>query len=275
MAAKKTSAVSADKSVAAKTTDGKRAPAKNAAAGVTAPKTAAKKSSAKQPAAKKTDATRPATKAAASKAATKAAASKAASNKAATGKAASNKAVAKKAPAKKAPAKTATAKKAATGSKPNQERAAAKTAPAKTTSRAKARRAKNGSSRLAVREGERPWTAGEIAEVRETLDFDATRLKSEIVAAEREIGQLLRAGSEGAGNDQADVGSNTFERDHEMSMVKNARENLELVQEAVRRIDAGSYGVCESCDRPIGKMRLQAFPRATLCMECKQRQERR
>ncbi|MDQ3481094.1 MAG: TraR/DksA C4-type zinc finger protein [Actinomycetota bacterium] len=266
MAAKKTSAVSADKSVAAKTTDGKRAPAKNAAAGVTAPKTAAKKSSAKQPAAKKTDATRPATKAAASKAAT---------GKAATGKAASNKAVAQKAPAKKAPAKTATAKKAATGSKPNQERAAAKTAPAKTTSRAKARRAKNGSSRLAVREGERQWTAGEIAEVRETLDFDATRLKSEIVAAEREIGQLLRAGSEGAGNDQADVGSNTFERDHEMSMVKNARENLELVQEAVRRIDAGSYGVCESCDRPIGKMRLQAFPRATLCMECKQRQERR
>lgn len=257
MAAKKTSAVSADKSVAAKTTDGKRAPAKNAAAGVvTAPKTAAKKASAKQPAAKKTDATRPASKAAASKVA----ASKAATSKA---------------PAKKAPAKTATTKKAATVSKPNQEQAAAKTAPAKTTSGGRATRAKNGSSRLAVREGERPWTAGEIAQVRKTLDFDATRLKSEIVAAEREIGQLLRAGSEGAGNDQADVGSNTFERDHEMSMVKNARENLELVQEAVRRIDAGSYGVCESCDRPIGKMRLQAFPRATLCMECKQRQERR
>ncbi|MDX6368365.1 MAG: hypothetical protein QOK30_3441, partial [Nocardioidaceae bacterium] len=34
-------------------------------------------------------------------------------------------------------------------------------------------------------------------------------------------------------------------------------------------------GVCESCGNPVGKMRLQAFPRATLCMECKQRQERR
>ncbi|MBA2445773.1 MAG: TraR/DksA C4-type zinc finger protein [Nocardioidaceae bacterium] len=111
--------------------------------------------------------------------------------------------------------------------------------------------------------------------MRTTLDFDATRLQGEIVAAEREIGQLLRESGEGAGNDQADVGSNTFERDHEMSMVKNARENLELVQEAVKRVDAGSYGRCESCDQPIGKMRLLAFPRATLCMECKQRQERR
>ncbi len=104
---------------------------------------------------------------------------------------------------------------------------------------------------------------------------DATRLEAEISAAETEIGQLLREGGEGAGNDQADVGSNTFERDHEMSMAKNARANLELVQEAVKRIDDGTYGVCESCGNPIGKMRLQAFPRATLCMECKQRQERR
>ena len=58
-------------------------------------------------------------------------------------------------------------------------------------------------------------------------------------------------------------------------MAKNARENLELVQAAIQRIDEGSYGICESCGEPIGKMRLQAFPRATLCMQCKQRQERR
>jgi DnaK suppressor protein len=41
------------------------------------------------------------------------------------------------------------------------------------------------------------------------------------------------------------------------------------------RIDAGTYGVCESCGQPIGKARLLAFPRATLCVACKQRQERR
>lgn len=145
---------------------------------------------------------------------------------------------------------------------------ASKTAAAKKTAPAK-------KGRLAVREGETPWTAKEIAEVRATLDHDAERLQAEITSAESEINQLLREGGEGAGNDQADVGSNTFERDHEMSMAKNARENLELVQAAIARIDEGSYGICESCGEPIGKMRLQAFPRATLCMQCKQRQERR
>jgi DnaK suppressor protein len=128
---------------------------------------------------------------------------------------------------------------------------------------------------LAVREGERPWSAREVAEVRELLESDKERLQTEISAAEEEIGQLLREGGEGAGNDQADVGSNTFERDHEMSMARNARDNLRLVNEAIARLDDGTYGVCESCGRPIGKMRLQAFPRATLCMECKQKQERR
>ena len=67
----------------------------------------------------------------------------------------------------------------------------------------------------------------------------------------------------------------TFERDHEMTMAKNARESLNLIEAALARIDDGSYGVCESCGQAIGKMRLQAFPRATLCMECKQRQDRR
>jgi DnaK suppressor protein len=172
------------------------------------------------------------------------------------------------APAKKAPAKPvpATRKTAAPAGGAAQEKA-----PAKRPTTAAGRSA----AKLAVREGEPAWTAGEIAELRETLIADAERLRIEIRAAETEIGQLLREGGEGAGNDQADVGSNTFERDHEMSMAKNARANLELVEGAVKRIDAGTYGVCESCGNPVGKMRLQAFPRATLCMECKQRQERR
>jgi DnaK suppressor protein len=206
---------------------------------------------------------------------------------------------AKSRPAKAAPtAKTAAAKPAvsakptraaqpaaATGKKATAKQvpAASKTTqPANGTARAKApakrpptTAAGRSAAKLAVREGEPAWTAAEIAELRETLVADAERLRVEIRAAETEIGQLLREGGEGAGNDQADVGSNTFERDHEMSMAKNARANLELVESAVKRIDAGTYGVCESCGNPVGKMRLQAFPRATLCMECKQRQERR
>jgi DnaK suppressor protein len=130
-------------------------------------------------------------------------------------------------------------------------------------------------AKLAVRSGESPWTAREVTEVKAALESDALRLQTEITDAEEEIAALMRAGGEGAGHDQADVGSNTFERDHEMTLARNAGENLALVRDALTRIDNGTYGVCESCGKAVGKARLQAFPRATLCMECKQRQERR
>jgi RNA polymerase-binding transcription factor DksA len=46
-------------------------------------------------------------------------------------------------------------------------------------------------------------------------------------------------------------------------------------ERALERLEDRTYGVCESCGNPIGKRRLMVFPRATLCMTCKQREERR
>jgi RNA polymerase-binding transcription factor DksA len=60
-----------------------------------------------------------------------------------------------------------------------------------------------------------------------------------------------------------------------MSLANNARDMLAQAEHALVRLDDGSYGICESCGNPIGKLRLQAFPRATLCVTCKQREERR
>jgi DnaK suppressor protein len=125
-----------------------------------------------------------------------------------------------------------------------------------------------------VRSDEKPWTAKELAKVRGALETEAERLREEIHEAEEEIAGLFRDGGDGAGHDQADVGSSTFERDHEMSLANHSRELLTQVGHALERIDNGSYGNCESCGNPIGKLRLMAFPRATLCVACKQRQER-
>jgi DnaK suppressor protein len=50
---------------------------------------------------------------------------------------------------------------------------------------------------------------------------------------------------------------------------------LDQSERALARIADGTYGVCEVCGNPIGKNRLMAFPRATMCMTCKQREERR
>ena len=55
----------------------------------------------------------------------------------------------------------------------------------------------------------------------------------------------------------------------------NQRELLLQTEKALDRLEDGTYGVCEQCGEPIGKLRLMAFPRATLCMDCKRREERR
>ncbi len=71
------------------------------------------------------------------------------------------------------------------------------------------------------------------------------------------------------------MGSKNFEREHGLSLARNARNLLVQSERALVRIDGGTYGSCEICGQAIGKMRLQAFPRATLCVRCKAREERR
>ncbi|HJV13207.1 MAG TPA: TraR/DksA C4-type zinc finger protein [Propionibacteriaceae bacterium] len=128
---------------------------------------------------------------------------------------------------------------------------------------------------LPVRAGEDPWTKAEINEVKQALIEDIARFESQIEISTAELVGLLRDGSEGAGRDPADVGSANFERDAEMSLANNAREMLDQSRLALRHIELGTYGSCDNCGQPIGKGRLQAFPRATLCVTCKQREERR
>ena len=128
---------------------------------------------------------------------------------------------------------------------------------------------------LQVREDETPWTAAELREVRTELEHDVARLTSEIEMAETGLHELLRDSGDGTGDDQADAGAKTFEREQEIALANNSREMLVQSNRALTAIDDGTYGVCESCALPVGKMRLQAFPRATLCVSCKQRQERR
>ena len=123
--------------------------------------------------------------------------------------------------------------------------------------------------------GEAPWSASELKAIRVELSKELTRLKHELELIEAEMEDLIADSGEGAGDDQADSGTKTFEREHEMSLVINARDMVLQTERALVRIDNKSYGNCEDCSNPIGKERLHVFPRATLCMICKQKEERR
>lgn len=129
--------------------------------------------------------------------------------------------------------------------------------------------------RFPVGEGEDPWTAAELEELADALLADAARLETELAQADKELSELLRNSGEGAGDDQADYGSSALEREHELSVVNNMRDRQLQTLRALDRLRDGIYGACENCGGPIGKARLEAFPRVTLCVTCKAREERR
>jgi RNA polymerase-binding protein DksA len=271
------------KKAAAKKSVAKKAPAKKAPA---------KKSVAKKAPAKKTVAKKTVAKKAVKQAPAKKAVKQAPAKKAPAKKAPAKKSVAKKAPAKveapKAPAPKSSAKPVKTepevveppappvikkfGNIVQMPKKKAKPVPGIT--KVISPRPSIGPKILMVREDESPWTKSELNQIRKALHLDETRLLEEIEMAEIGLADLIRDSGDGAGDDQADAGSKTFEREHEMSLANNAREMLLQVRHALGRIDDGSYGVCEGCGKAIGKLRLQAFPRATLCMGCKVAEER-
>ena len=214
----------------------------------------------------------------AAKKATKKAAKKAA-------KKAVKKTAAKKSAAGKSPAKTAAATEAAEAAEQTgAHRVVAKKSASRTTAAAgkgasavpQARvAAATAPGELAVRPGEDPWTPEEVAEARAELSSEVMRLRSELEASGAALAGLMRDSGDGAGDDDADTGTKNITREHELSLAANAQEMLEQSERALARLDAGTYGLCEVCGNPIGKARMQAFPRATLCVEDKQKQERR
>jgi RNA polymerase-binding protein DksA len=119
------------------------------------------------------------------------------------------------------------------------------------------------------------WTVDELAEVRADLVREIGERRADYDRAMTELHALQQTSGDGAGDDQADAGSKTFEREQELSIANNRRDLLVQMERAMERLDKGTYGRCESCHEPIMKARLQAFPSATLCVRCKQREERR
>jgi DnaK suppressor protein len=90
---------------------------------------------------------------------------------------------------------------------------------------------------VVVSESEAPWSNAEIKAVRTEISKELERLRKELAIVELEMDELIQESGEGAGDDQADAGTKTFEREHEMSLVINARDMVLQTERALERID--------------------------------------
>ena len=234
----------------------KKAPAKKPAAKKAAPakKPAAKKAPAKKPAAKKAA---PAKKVVAKKpapkkapAAKKPVAKKAPAKKPVAGKAAP------KAAAKKPAAKAAPAKKPA--AKPAPKPVAAKSAPKAPAKKAEKRYSKRDLELF------RKLLQQKKSELMESLDSIQTN--AIYTSHSDQTGELSGVGT----NHLADAASDINALETNFGLAEREGKLLRYIEEAIKRVDDGTYGVCKGCGDLIPKARLQAVPTATRCVDCKQ-----
>jgi DnaK suppressor protein len=117
-------------------------------------------------------------------------------------------------------------------------------------------------------------TSPEFNALRELLAAEAARLLADIQAHREQLvepasatGNSFIAGTEGADADADD--------ERELALLQRSQRELDDVNAALRKLDSGRYGQCERCGETIAPARLQALPRARLCLECQRAAEQR
>ena len=104
--------------------------------------------------------------------------------------------------------------------------------------------------------------------VAEALDYLHKENPSSL---EEETGELV---SGSADQHMADTATETVDREIDYTLEATDGRLLQAIDDALARIDAGTYGTCVNCGARIATERLEAMPWATLCIECKRKEER-
>ena len=73
----------------------------------------------------------------------------------------------------------------------------------------------------------------------------------------------------------ADVATDTYDREFSLGLASNERKMLYEFDDALKKIEEGTFGVCEDCKNLIAKNRLKAVPSARLCVKCQQKREKK
>ena len=72
----------------------------------------------------------------------------------------------------------------------------------------------------------------------------------------------------------ADIATDTYDREFSIGLASNERKLLYEIEDALKRIDDGSFGICEECKKLISKSRLKAVPYTRLCLKCQSKREK-
>ena len=104
-----------------------------------------------------------------------------------------------------------------------------------------------------------------LAEERERLDGVRSTFDAEGLTEQSETDSIGELSS--YDQHQADMGTETFEREKDLSILEQVEAELADVEHALRRLDEGTYGRCEACGHDIGDERLAAVPAARFCLE--------
>lgn len=111
-----------------------------------------------------------------------------------------------------------------------------------------------------------------LATIRKRLEDERADLLAQIDALQVE--NQSQQDDDGVGNHLADDASELFVRERNIALRGNAEELITQIDVALSRMDAGSYGICARCGKPIAEERLEALPHATLCITCQAEAER-
>ncbi len=121
-------------------------------------------------------------------------------------------------------------------------------------------------------------TKKELGDLRVDLEEERVRLDRQLLSIVEDsfaATQSDTSGDVGLDDEPADAGTATFEREKDLSIENNVRDLLHKIDRALKRMDDGTYGICDICGKPIEKARMKALPHADLCIKDAQAQSRR
>jgi len=190
---------------------------------------------------------------------------------------------AKKAPAKKAPVKKVAKKAVKKAAKPAP---AAKKAPVKVETPAPAKKAARKATKKVEEEIEPPVVIRKFVkpDVLAKLSAFEKKQKQKLIELRDKITDMMYGmqqetksasedGADGGGMHQGDAGSDAYDRDFALNLLSKEHDALEEIENALNRLDLGTYGICEISKDKIPKPRLEAIPFARLTVECQAKWE--